>query len=289
MMARPASEVLFAEPGVTEKHVCSFGNAAKAADLFVIADFDRTITRCFIDSGRGCSAHGVLEHANVLSSSFQTKAQALTRKFHPIEIDPKLSVDEKIPLMNEWYNTVHALMLEEDVTRENIRLAVEGCSSIQLRPGMEQLIRGCQESSSPIPLLIMSAGLGDVIEEFLRQRLPFPLAPSTMVVSNRMIFDDDGRLNAFSEPLMHMFNKSAASLGQSCRELIAGRKHCLLMGDGVGDLTMADGIAGVTLLKFGFLNEKVAEMMEKYLGPYDVVVTNDGPTPDICLCALGIS
>ena len=33
----------------------------------------------------------------------------------------------------------------------------------------------------------MSAGLGDVIEEFLRQALPFPLQESTHVVSNRPV------------------------------------------------------------------------------------------------------
>ena len=51
----------------------------------------------------------------------------------------------------------------------------------------------------------MSAGLGDVIEEFLHQRLPFALADSTHVVSNRMVFDSTGRLADFSEPLLHMW------------------------------------------------------------------------------------
>eukprot|EP00913_Durusdinium_trenchii_P030044 g28154.t1 len=46
--------------------------------------------------------------------------------------------------------------------------------------------------------------------EFLRQALPFPLQESTHVVSNRMVFDETGRLVNFSEPLLHMFNKTAA-------------------------------------------------------------------------------
>lgn len=45
-----------------------------------------------------------------------------------------------------------------------------------------------------------------------------------------MLFNSTGRLFAFSEPLLHMFNKTAAFLPESSKALAAGRTRCLLLG-----------------------------------------------------------
>jgi len=172
------------------------------------------------------------------------------------------------------------------ITRETIATAVADCSTIQLRDGVQEFLRQCQEAKPPIPVLIMSAGLGDVIEEFLRQRLPFPLAPTTVVVSNRLYFDSSGQLTAFSEPLMHMFNKTAAFFDANVRKLIEGCKMCMLLGDGVGDATMADGLDNVECLKIGFLNEKVEERMAAYKQVFHELVLHDGPVPQTCFNAI---
>lgn len=262
-------------------------NAARENELLVIADFDRTITRCFLpNGGRGSSAHGCMESGEVLSKEHSARCQELFSKYYPVEIDPEMSIADKIPIMNEWYSTVHDLMLKETVTREKIRNAVVTCDTIMLRDCVADFLRSCQDASPPVPVLIMSAGLGDVIEEFLKKSLPFQLAPTTRVVSNMMVFDGEGHLVAFSEPLMHMFNKTAAFLPDSCRNLVAGRKHCLLLGDGLGDLTMADGL-DVQKLTVGFLNEKIDERLTKYQEGFDYVVSGDVAVPDLCFRAIG--
>ncbi|CAE7029489.1 NT5C3B [Symbiodinium natans] len=188
--------------------------------------------------------------------------------------------------MNEWYGQVHELILKESVTRENIAGAVAGCQTIRPREGMFDFLRSCQEHVPAIPVIIMSAGLGDVIEEFLRQTLPFERAPTTHVVSNRMVFNEEGRLVDFSEPLLHMFNKTAAFLPEACRELAKGKRQCLLMGDGVGDCTMANGLE-VEPFKIGFLNEKIEERMPEFQQKFDVVVTGDAPVPELAFRAIG--
>lgn len=38
------------------------------------------------------------------------------------------------------------------------------------------------------------------------------------------------------------FNKTAAFLPEASRALASGKQFCMLMGDGVGDCTMADGL-----------------------------------------------
>jgi phosphoglycolate phosphatase-like HAD superfamily hydrolase len=46
----------------------------------------------------------------------------------------------------------------------------------------------------------------------------------------------DAELASFTEPLIHMFNKNQSVVPPT--EL---RKHILLLGDGIGDVAMADG------------------------------------------------
>jgi 5'-nucleotidase len=212
----------------------------------------------------------------------------LLDKYYPIEIDTHMSIEEKMPFMLEWYQQVHTRMLTETVTPDKIREAVAACPSILLREGMDKLIKACQDSTPPIPFIIMSAGLGNVIEEFFRQRLPFELTSSTYIHSNRLNFGADGQLESFSEPLLHMFNKNIGVLPDSCKPLLEGKTHCLLVGDGMGDLTMADGF-DVECLKVGFLNEKVEEKLSQYQANWDVIATNDGPVPELCLRSVGVA
>eukprot|EP00929_Paragymnodinium_shiwhaense_P061740 TRINITY_DN30862_c0_g2_i1.p2 TRINITY_DN30862_c0_g2~~TRINITY_DN30862_c0_g2_i1.p2 ORF type:complete len:298 (+),score=57.54 TRINITY_DN30862_c0_g2_i1:198-1091(+) len=261
--------------------------AAQQEKLVVIADFDRTITRCFLpDGGRGSSAHGVLSAAKVFSDKFNTREKQLFDKYYPIEIDATMPIEEKIPIMSEWYGTVHGLVVEEDITRERLQEAVASCKTIQLRDGAVSFLQECQKADPPIPVLIMSAGLADVIEIFLSRQLPGGLAPTTHVVSNRMNFDETGKVCSFSEPLLHMFNKSARVLPEESRKLVDGKTACLLLGDGVGDATMADGL-DLKLLRVGFLNEKVEDRLPQFLDVFDLVIPNDGAVPSACFQAIG--
>lgn len=55
------------------------------------------------------------------------------------------------------------------------------------------------------------------------------------------------------------------------------RSNVILLGDGLGDVTMASGSHANTVLKVGFLNANVAELLPLYRDVYDVIVTCDGP------------
>jgi hypothetical protein len=49
------------------------------------------------------------------------------------------------------------------------------------------------------------------------------------------------------------------------------------MGDSEGDPQMGEGLEHKTVLKIGFLNHDVEELMEKYLDLYDIVILGDPP------------
>ncbi|XP_019064780.1 7-methylguanosine phosphate-specific 5'-nucleotidase isoform X2 [Fukomys damarensis] len=126
-----------------------------------------------------------------------------------------------------------------------------------------------------VPLFIFSAGVGDILEEVIRQR--GVLHPNIHIVSNYMDFGDDGLLQGFKAPLIHIFNKNSPASGStSYFRQLRGRTNILLLGDSLGDLSMADGVPGVqNILKIGFLNDRVEEQRELYLDSYDVVLERD--------------
>ncbi|KER26334.1 hypothetical protein T265_14019, partial [Opisthorchis viverrini] len=92
-----------------------------------------------------------------------------------------------------------------------------------------------------------------------------------------------GLLVGFTDPIIHSFNKTAASIANGDYARLSSQRPCvLLLGDSTGDVHMADGatvddptgISG-TVLRIGFLNEAVEANLEKYKTLYDIVLVND--------------
>mmetsp|Transcript_13306 Transcript_13306/g.18177 ORF Transcript_13306/g.18177 Transcript_13306/m.18177 type:complete len:330 (+) Transcript_13306:199-1188(+) len=242
-------------------------------NLQVIADFDRTLTACVVNGRRGAGCHQVVESLHSLSPTYKAATAELFNKYFPIEICHELTIQEKIPLMKEWYETAHALLLKEGVMKADIQDAVRG-ANCDLRGGVREMILMLQ--SWQVPLLIFSAGIANVIQELMLQKLGL-LTNSTHVISNWLNFDQSGKVSSFSEPLIHMFNKDESQTkGTDFHKAVASRGNVILLGDGLGDVTMADGISHTVVLKIGFLNEKVDELLPKFKEVYDVVITHDG-------------
>jgi HAD superfamily hydrolase (TIGR01544 family) len=204
----------------------------------------------------------------------------------PIEISPDLTREQKIPIMQEWYTKAHTLLLAEPFTPQLLESAAQR-SKAALRDGAGELFALARTHAAP--LVVCSAGLGNVVRALLAHLLPPSEAASARealpVVSNWLRFDAGGKLVGFSEPLLHMFNKDGAfvvsQLGADrWAALSNGRTVCVLLGDGLGDADMADGLAGVqTVLKIGFLNEvepeRIAARLPAYERAFDIVILHD--------------
>ena len=260
--------------------------------LMVIADFDRTLStaRC------GTSCHGVLESCEQLSAEYRAATHKLVQHYLPIETSTSISREDKIPMMQDWYKQAHELLIKEALTHEILDTAAKR-SAVELRPGCDELFDLC--ASRGAPMIVCSAGLGNVVRSLLRHRLPPATAAKVdpvnelPVASNWLFFGANGRLSGFSTPLLHMFNKNAAfirtQLGAerwaSLLERSGGggkRRVVLLLGDGLGDATMAEGIGPEhDVIKIGFLNEcdpsKLAAKLPLYEAAFDAVVLRDGP------------
>jgi 5'-nucleotidase len=150
---------------------------------------------------------------------------------------------------------------------------------VVFRDRLDTMLRFCEEEN--IPVLIFSAGLADVILQIMI--LNDLWLPNMHLISNKMIFNEDGICIGFKEPLIHVFNKNEASVVHTTHfSSIQDRRNVILLGDSLGDLRMADGLSHDVSLTIGFLNHDTEEWIEKYEEAFDIVILNDSPMDIVC-------
>ncbi|KAJ8900080.1 hypothetical protein K2173_024196 [Erythroxylum novogranatense] len=258
---------------------------AGPSKLQVIADFDSTLTKYFVNGRRGQTSHGLLRQGN---PEYDAKRQALYEYYHPLEFSPVIPVQEKTKLMEEWWGKTHGLLIEGGLTYDAIKESVAS-SEIAFREGVVELFEFLEERG--IPVLIFSAGLADIIEEVLRQKVHKSFK-NVKIVSNRMAFNNDGQLISFKGRLIHSLNKNEHALDMAApiheqigdpddlfvdNVSIKKRTNVLLLGDHLGDLGMSDGLEYETRISVGFLNDNAKNNLPSYCESFDIVQLNDAP------------
>ncbi|KAL2943029.1 7-methylguanosine phosphate-specific 5'-nucleotidase [Bienertia sinuspersici] len=223
---------------------------------------------------------------------YDMKRQKLYDHYHPIEICPTVPVEEKTKLMEEWWGKTHGLLVEGGLTFDDIRKSVAN-ARVAFREGVVELFELLEGKN--VPILIFSAGLADIIEEVLRQKVQ-RLFKNIEIVSNRMVFDNQGSLLAFKGKTIHVLNKNEHALDMAAPthgqigdvdgpviDCVAMKKrtNVLLLGDHIGDLGMSDGLNYETRISVGFLNDKVDESLESFCKAFDVVLLNDAPMLEV--------
>lgn len=237
--------------------------------LHVILDFDKTLTHPESDTSWS------LLQRHRFSPAFVTGTQALYDKYHPIEIDERLSVAERYKAMNDWWNDSHALLLAENVSRDTFRCIVEthGTPHLYFRDNADSLV--AKLAAWRVPLLIFSAGLGDLIDACMERQ---GWLSSAHVVSNHLRYNEARVATGFVHDNIHTFSKCEAvlpELHEAWFQDVAERRNVIVVGDAVGDAHMADGVPHDCVLRIGFLNPGQESSLDEYLGIFDVVLQND--------------
>lgn len=238
--------------------------------LQVISDFDHTLSSHTYNNKSCPSCHSILDNSLLLPEDFRVKAAELRNIYYPIEIDPNLGIEQKTPKMVEWWTEAHKNLERLRISRDSLKKMVAE-SSARLRDGCDILFQNLEQHN--VPLLIFSAGLGDIIREILEQKSK--VYSNMKIVSNFMKFDEQNLMSGFEGNIIHTFNKNENAVHKSeYFEQLKARSNIILMGDSLGDLRMADGVEENSVqLKIGYLNEKVEESLETYKKSYDIVLT----------------
>jgi len=242
-------------------------------NLHILSDFDRTVTCGLDDSGKKTATviSKLRVNSDYLGQEYFDEAHKLFDIYHPIEVDLKISLEEKKIKMYEWWSRHFELIAKFGLDIVLIDRVIEE-NPLKFREGVLEFISLLYKNE--VPVVFISAGPGDMIEKYLgKNGLDFS---NVYVVGNRYSFDEVGKVVAIKEPIIHTYNKTEVVLkNTNIYDKIKSRKNVLLLGDQVGDAGMIEGFVYDNLLKIGFLNEKVEENLEEYKNNFDVVLTGD--------------
>lgn len=243
-------------------------------NLHVLSDFDRTLTYGAIGGVKTPSIISMLRDGNHLTEDYSVKAHALFDKYHPIEIDPKISLSKKKKAMQEWWTNHNKLLVESGLSKSDLEDIVKK-GHVKFREGVPEFLDFLNENK--IPLVILSAsGCGDAIQMFF-QKIGKDYS-NIVYVTNQFNLDKKGRVISTKEPIIHSMNKDETILRKipEVYKIIKSRKNVLLLGDSLGDLGMIEGFDYDSLLKVGFLNFDYDKDLEGFKKNFDVVLEGDG-------------
>jgi len=274
-MPKKSKNIIISNPKRLAKLVAAFKRGG-AAKIHVLADFDRTLTKAFVNGEKTPSLISVLRRENLLTPEYSAKAFALYHKYGPLEHDPRLSLKEKKRLMRQWWLTHFKLLIKTGLNKKDIAKAVNS-ENMRFRGGAPRFFKFLY--GHKIPLVILSAGgLGqESILMFLKKRAK--LYGNIQIISNSFIWDKNGRAIGFNEPIIHTANKDETEIKNfpAVMKKIKNKTNVILLGDLTEDLNMITGFNYDNLIKIGFLNENIKTNLPIFKKRFDVILFNDAP------------
>lgn len=233
--------------------------------IYVLTDFDRTIT-----VGNSDSSWSILSKSDMVPKEYVNERQEFYNYYRPYEIDETLDYDTKNHLMTEWWNKHIGLFIKYQMSEEVINSAARNLRVMAFRDGAKEFLENMSDRG--IPVIIISAGIGNFIEQFLiKNDCNFD---NIFIVSNFINFKN-GIAVGVSDNVIHSMNKNEVSLPDNIKELIKNRPNAILLGDSISDIRMAKEEFRDNALKIGFLEEKIEENMPYYCDAFDVVCTDN--------------
>lgn len=172
-----------------------------------------------------------------------------------------MSIEEKIIAMNEWNELTHKCHQDLKFDCEEIKTLVNLYGN-SLRDRTQELFEKLKNQD--VPILVFSAGLGDIVKELLRQQNV--LFKNVKIISNFLKFNGE-MLEGFKNypQMIHVFNKNEHAIENEYFRILQGRTNVVLMGDTTGDALMADNVDNIeTILRIGFLYDHVSNLCNIY-------------------------
>ena len=253
--------VLIADQVALQDKIAQLKSQTKNEQLCVVSDWDRTLTKARTEDGQDATSYSVIAHGAYLGEAYRVEMDRLYARYRPIEISQTISHREKQKAMRDWWTAALAMMQKYGLTEEVIEdIAIR--DFMRLRDGSIDLFKILADRE--IPLLILSAGIGNVIAKYLKVRAL--LTSNVAITANKLIFEQ-GAVAGYCEPVIHSFNKA--------RHAITPQGCVLLIGDTIEDAQMVNDAQANCIIRVGFLNESVEENSATYLRAYDVVICND--------------
>lgn len=234
--------------------------------LYVVADFDKTITKS--DSQ---ASWGILSKTNYLPKQYTIDRQNLYNTYRPIEIDN--SIDEKIKYtkMQEWYKKHVDMLVSYKLPEEVVEKAINNEDIMKFRDGAKEFLDFLNKNN--IPLIIISAGIGNFIKLFLKKYNCY--YSNINIVANTIKFENGIATGIEGNIIIHSLNKNEIAITQNIKNTIQKKEQILLLGDQIEDLKMISEEKRDKTIRVGFLNQTSQEAVEEYKKYFDIVCEED--------------
>ncbi|EDO40245.1 predicted protein [Nematostella vectensis] len=235
----------------------------------ILTDFDKTLTKFIVDGTPGNTIQEALEKSGHIPESFRAKFADLKDHYLPI-LSGDMSSNEKESVILEWCSKVNDLIVELNLKKDDLPAIVRD-GLLVLREGVEWLF--VKTSENKVPVFILSEGLGDLIEEVIRQQSQ--LYDNVTIMANYMKFNQ-GVMVGIHGKLLTSGNKQEQAKNNLFFEKNKDRSSAIVMGDSIRDSEMASSLRNAeNVITVGILNEKVDENLKAYQEAFDVVIVDD--------------
>ena len=235
-------------------------------EIYILLDFDRTITDTDSET-----SWGILSKSNLVPKEYKIAREKLHNYYRPIEQDESLDEKTKNKYMEEWFYKHIDMLIKYKISKDIIDDTCQNLTLMKFRDGMKEFLINMHQRK--IPVVIMSAGIGNFIEAFLHNH--HCLFDNIYIVSNFLEFKN-GVAHGMSDKIIHSLNKSNELLTDEIKKHLKGRDKIILFGDTCADTKMSGPTPREKVLKIGFLADKIEDNIMAYKDVYDVIGL--GPT-----------
>lgn len=199
----------------------------RAAEIHVVADFDRTLTDRRPGSNEDITSWNILR--DHLPRQGQQYCEALFQAARPKELAGTMTEQDAV----DWWSAVLDTYAEyridmNDVERDFLHRAT-------IREGSREFFTLCRGAG--IPIAILSAGVKDVIDLWSDH---YDVQP-TLTISTKLVLDEARKITGWQkDTLVHVLNKSEVDHPE-LHKIRSERPLAIVFGDGIGDADMALG------------------------------------------------
>lgn len=231
-------------------------------DFFVIIDFDRTLT-----TGASDASMGIIP--KFLGGECLKERLRIYEYYRPLELDYTIEENKKKAIMKEWANKSFTLLSKYLTSEEILENSLKD-ANLHLRAGSKEFLKDMYDKN--IPVVIMSAGVGNIIKRFLEKQ--GALYDNITLVSNFFEFEDNGAY-IDTEKIMAASNKDYSRVPKEIREKLDKKQNVLLCGDVIEDINMIEKEKLHRTLTIGFLDYNVNTNLDIYNEKFDIVLAGE--------------
>ena len=232
-------------------------------NYYVILDFDKTIT-----GKNSMDSWMAVVDFELFGEKGKKEWKELNAKYVPIEGNNKLAKKIKKQYMKEWYQKSMDTLYQYQLTESKLKTALEK-ENLIFRNGAKEFLQKLQEDN--VPVIILSAGIGNAIEEFLKNQGCY--SNNLYIISNFIKFQED-KMQKFTDTIIHSMNKNIQEyLPSTWQNRIKEKQYAILCGDILEDIHMVEKEKRNQTLTIAFLNDRIEDNVNIYNQHYDIVLT----------------